>query len=270
MKNALLAGLLLLSCGMLAAQMPATPTPIDAKTARTHEVGPHRHYIPMKGIGHGYHELELTLNISADGKVLNAKADGDAQLLALWPKLKPEVMVWRYRPFEAEGRAVPVTVLTSLQMVPPEQLPTHHVNPPEVKPDSVVSIALSKTECYGTCPSFTVELKTTSGIAYFGRSYVVKKGVYEEKADPDAIRALARKFVAADFYSMDDEYRAMVTDLPTTTLSITIDGHEKHIEDYAGLWVGMPAVVKDLEGDVYEFSGARKWVEGNGTEKRKR
>ncbi|MDR3724155.1 MAG: DUF6438 domain-containing protein [Terracidiphilus sp.] len=270
MKNALLAGLLLLPCGMLAAQTPAESTPINANTARTHEVGPHRYYIPMKGIGYGYHVLELTLNISADGKVLSAKADGDDNLLALWPKLKPEVMGWCYRPFEQEGHAVPVTVLASLQLVPPEQLPTHHVVPPAVKPDSVVSIALSKTECYGTCPSFTVELKTTSGIAYFGRSFVVKKGVYEEKADPDAIRALAKKFVAADFYSMDDEYHARVTDLPTTTLSITIDGREKHIEDYVGLRVGMPAVVKDLEDDVYEFSGARKWVEGNGTEQRKR
>ncbi|MDR3793715.1 MAG: DUF6438 domain-containing protein [Terracidiphilus sp.] len=270
MKNALLAGLLLFSCGMLAAQTPAVSTPIDAKTARTHEIGPHRHYIPMKGIGHGYHELELTLQISAEGKVVNAKADGDANLLALWPMLKPEVMSWRYRPFEQEGYAVPVTVLAGLQLVPPEQLPMHHVQPPAVKPDSVVSIALSKTECYGTCPSFTVELKTTGGIAYFGRSYVVKKGVYEEKADPDAIRALARKLIAADFYSMDDEYRAMVTDLPTTTLSITIDGREKHVEDYAGLWTGMPVAVKELEDEVYEFSGARKWVEGNGSEQRRR
>ena len=89
------------------------------------------------------------------------------------------------------------------------------------------------------------------------------QGEHTAKADADAVRKLAREFVAADFYSMDAEYIANVTDLPTCVLSISIDGHEKKVEDYAGTWVGMPAVIKDLEEEVDAFAGSQKWVKGS-------
>jgi hypothetical protein len=46
------------------------------------------------------------------------------------------------------------------------------------------------------------------------------------------VRQLAKKFVAADFYSMDAAYRAEVTDMPTYDLAIEIDGHKKEVQGY--------------------------------------
>ncbi len=243
-------------------EKPAAPS-FDSDVARTHEIKPHRHTIPMVGVSHGFNQLHLTLTVSAAGEVMDAKADGSADLLKLWPKLKGEVHGWKFTPFEEKGKAVTAVVEEYINLVPPEQLPTAHLAAPELRPDSKVSISLKRSGCYGTCPVYTVTLSTTDGIEFFGRSYVAFKGEHTAKADADAVRKLAREFVAADFYSMDAEYIANVTDLPTCVLSISIDGHEKKVEDYAGTWVGMPAVIKDLEEEVDAFAGSQKWVKGS-------
>jgi ankyrin repeat protein len=78
----------------------------------------------------------------------------------------------------------------------------------------------------------------------------------------DTVRELARKFVAADFYSMDDVYEAIVTDSPTYVLSVAIDGRSKTVVDYVGSWVGMPAVISELENEVDEFARTGRWIKG--------
>src|SRR5258705_7127292 len=81
--------------------------------------------------------------------------------------------------------------------------------------------------------------------------------------DADAVRKLAKSFVAADFYSMDPIYTASVTDCPTYVLSIVIDGRSKKVIDYMGSWVGMPAVIATLEEEVDTLARTQRWIEGS-------
>jgi Ankyrin repeats (3 copies)/Ankyrin repeat len=74
---------------------------------------------------------------------------------------------------------------------------------------------------------------------------------------------LAKKFVASDFYSRDAVYRVDVTDMPTYSLSIEIDGHRKEVEDYVGEWKGMPAIITELENEVDTFANTQRWINGN-------
>jgi archaellum component FlaC len=66
--------------------------------------------------------------------------------------------------------------------------------------------------------------------------------------------------VDADFYSMESEYVASVSDNPTNVLSITIDGQKKQATDYAGQRVGMPAIIKDLEYEVDTVAQTERWI----------
>jgi len=91
----------------------------------------------------------------------------------------------------------------------------------------------------------------------------VASGKHTAKPDTERIRALAKKFLDDDFYSMDAEYVAGVTDNPTYTLSISLDGHAKEVQDYVGSWVGMPAVISDLEDEVDAVAGTKRWIEGS-------
>ena len=148
-----------------------------------------------------------------------------------------------------------------LDLVPPERLPTHHVAAPVLQPNSKITIMLERTGCFGTCPGYSVAV-STEGIVFDGGSFVVAAGKHRDKVDAEEVRELAQKFVAADFYSMDAEYRARVTDNPTYVLSIEIDGRAKKVVDYVGEWVGMPAVISELEEDVDGLAGTTRWVKG--------
>ena len=234
----------------------------DYSVARSHEIKPHRRSIPHKGVKPGFNQLRLTLTVSPEGDVMNAEAGGDQDALQFWPELQGEVYRWEFTPFEVNGRAVTAEVEEYIDLVPPERLPKKHAAPPVVGPHSKVAITLERTGCFGSCPSYTVTV-STEGIVFDGRGFVVATGKHTDITDPDEVRSLAKHFVAADFYSMDDSYRASVTDNPTYVLKIEIDGHTKQVEDYVGPWVGMPVVITDLEDQVDSFARTQRWISGS-------
>jgi hypothetical protein len=253
---------LLPSAGAWAAQEkpPAYPS-FDYQVAYAHEIKPHRRTIPLAGVSDGGDQLGLTLTVSPAGAVLDAKPAGEERDLKLWPALRPEVLRWKFTPFEVDGRPVTASVEEYISLVPPERFPSIHVRAPAVRPDSKVDITLTRSMCYGRCPVYRVSV-STRGIVFDGEEFVAAKGRHTDTVDPSAVRALAKKFVAADFYSMRDEYRANVTDNSTYTLSISIDGHKKQVVDYVGQWIGMPAGIVEFEDDVDALAHTERWIKG--------
>jgi hypothetical protein len=232
----------------------------DYDVARAHEIKPHRRTIPMAGVRSGFNQLQLLLIVSPTGDVLDEHAGGNDEILKFWPQLKGEVSQWKFTPFEKHGKAVQAEVEEYIDLVPPERLPANHVAAPILRPDSKVTITLGRGGCYGTCPSYTVTV-STDGIVFEGREFVAARGRHTDTVDADEVRKLAKKFVAADFYSMDASYTASVTDNPGYMLSITIDGSSKEVDDYVGSWVGMPAIVTELENDVASLARTDRWID---------
>jgi ankyrin repeat protein len=228
--------------------------------ARGHEIKPHRRTIPVKGVRPGFNQVRLTLIVSPAGDVMSAHAGGEDEVLKFWPQLQDEVLLWKFTPFERNGEAVTAEVEEYIDLVPPERLPRRHVAAPAVGPDSKVAITLQRTGCFGSCPSYSVTV-STQGIAFDGHSFVVAAGKHTDSVNADEVRDLARRFVAADFYSMDASYTASVTDNPTYVLTIAIDGHKKEVKDYVGQWEGMPAVITELEEEVDTFGRTRRWID---------
>jgi hypothetical protein len=231
----------------------------DYDVARAHEIKPHRRRIPLEGVRSGFNQLHLALSVSPTGEVMDAQASGNGEVLKFWPQLRSEVSQWKFTPFEKHGKAVQVQVEEYIDLVPPERLPDNHVAAPVLRPDSKVAITLERTGCYGSCPSYRVVV-STDGIVFDGKEFVAAVGKHTDTVDADEVRKLAKKFVTADFYSMDAEYVASVTDNPTYVLSITIDGQTKQVEDYVGSWVGMPAIVTELENEIDTLANTSRWV----------
>ena len=50
--------------------------------------------------------------------------------------------------------------------------------------------------------------------------------------------------------------------MPSCELTLSFDGKEKRVLDYAGEMVGMPAAVRDLEHAVDEAAQTERWVRG--------
>ncbi len=237
------------------------PYSVDYAVALAHELKPHRRTIPHEGVSQGINQLKLTLQVSETGDVMHADASGSSTVMKFWPSLETEVSQWKFRPFEVDGKPVDAEVEEYIDLVPPERLPTKHVEPPAIRPDSNIEITLERTGCYGSCPGYRVTL-SRAGIVFDGRGFTVAEGTHIAPLEIDAIRALAQRAVAADFYSLKDEYRAGVTDNPTYVLSLSVDGKRKQVQDYVGQWVGMPAVVHDLEDAVDEVARSDRWISG--------
>ncbi len=240
-------------------QQPTYPS-YEYVVARAHEIKPHRRTVSLAGVPQGF--LRLTLTVSPTGEVMNADAAGEPEMMKLWPQLWGEVRLWKFVPFQENGRAVTARVEEYLTLVPPERMPQRHVVAPALRPDSKVTISLERTGCFGSCPSYTVTV-STNGIVFDGGDYVVASGRHIDTVDVDEVRKLAQNFVAADFYSMDASYTASVTDCPTYSLSITIDGHPTGVDDYVGSKVGMPEIITELEDEVDALARTDRWIDGS-------
>lgn len=257
-------GTLALSLSLLPAQASKTTLlpSFDYEVAQTHEMQPHRRTIPHAGIKeNGFSQLHLTLLVNAEGQVDQASAEGDADGMKVWPDVRDEVMQWTFSPFEAEGKVTAAKVEEYVDLVPPERMPKRHVPGPVVRKNSKIVITLTRSGCLGTCPAYRVRVSTT-GIEFDGEGYVTAVGSHGATADPAAVRELAKKFIADDFYSMNSVYEAGVTDCPTYNLSISVDGQAKSVRDYMGSWIGMPQAISELEDDVDNFAQTKRWIEG--------
>ena len=123
-----------------------------------------------------------------------------------------------------------------------------------------VRISLDRTECYGSCPSYTIELMGDGSASYEGRSFVLVAGHHSFDVPKADVECLLTHFRKASFWSLADKYVADITDGPTYTVSLTIGGQTKTIVDYIGGAVGMPATITALEEEIDRIGGVDRWV----------
>jgi ankyrin repeat protein len=147
-------------------------------------------------------------------------------------------------------------------MGPPETVkaPESHVAFPDGPLDSV-RITLVRGPCYGTCPSYSIELSGNGSASYTGTGFVLVSGHHAFEVPTESVQCLLTHFKEADFWSLADRYVAHVTDLPAYGLTLTIGGHSKTVIDYLGSAVGMPAAVTALEEEIDRIA-ADRWVRG--------
>jgi hypothetical protein len=108
-----------------------------------------------------------------------------------------------------------------------------------------------------------VELRGTGEVTFKGEGFVTFAGDHSTRVSPQVIECLLQDFRMADFWSLDPEYVANVTDLPTFKVSLTVGGKTKVLTDYAGQSVGMPPAVTALEEAIDQAAGTDSWIRGN-------
>lgn len=163
---------------------------------------------------------------------------------------------WRYAPFLRDGKAVPVIVRERLRE---ERSPAKRRAPSDVTADRV-RISMERTECYGTCPAYFVEVRGDGTAIYEGRSHVTVLGKHQYRVDPAKVAQLVERARGADLWSAERRYAAAITDNPTTTLWIAFGKQEREIVDYAGERVGMPVAITGFQDLVDELAGTRQWT----------
>jgi hypothetical protein len=125
-------------------------------------------------------------------------------------------------------------------------------------------ITLERTVCFGFCPAYTVTISSTGEVVYRGERFVNVTGEQRAQIPASDVQALLARFDAINFEGLRDEYRAQVTDLPTTTITLERNGRTKRVLDYGGVGAGMPESVRDLQAEIDRVANTGRWVLRNG------
>lgn len=137
-------------------------------------------------------------------------------------------------------------------------------NAPQAVPDDFV-ITLSRTSCFGPCPIYSVSIDAKGTVKYEGKKFVRVTGVQSDQIPVSRVAELLATVDRIRFFELDDRYlvirnadgtSTMVTDSPTTFVTVTRGGRTKSIEDY----VGAPESLKQFEKQIDEAARTKRWV----------
>ncbi|MFC1947461.1 DUF6438 domain-containing protein [Chloroflexota bacterium] len=124
-----------------------------------------------------------------------------------------------------------------------------------------VKITLERTECYGFCPVYTLTILGDGTVIYDGKDHVQTLGMIEITIDEAKIEKLVEKFEALDYFSFNNEYtERTITDAPTVTTSITLDGKTKTVKHYHGDF-NAPEELGQLEDYIDEIVNSSQWID---------
>lgn len=221
--------------------------------------------------------VPVELLVDAQGNVTSAKVEDEDEvetaqdltgpqretLKAVIAEVHKTAPTLRFRPFEQAGRPIAAQFEIYIPIQPLEERAASHSLFPSIHHWKSLKIILSRTGCYGSCPSYTVEVHGDGTVIYDGSRYVAITGSHRGSISSDAVSQLVDAFRAADYFSLRDRYMWGATDLPTYTTSISIDGKTKQVVDYAGEHAGMPPSVSKLEETIDRLSGVERWTKGN-------
>lgn len=261
---------LLVLCGVLIHHSQKFQPPEGKLTAGLRETERHRAPLSQLAIGRtrgSPENVTFWVHVDDEGRVLEArefKADAPFPFDYRTDALLEAVRKITYRPFFRNGVATEAWVQDQVEVgTEPEPLLVSArvgANFPKLVEATGFSIQLSRSGCYGTCPSYSVVIYGDGKIDFHGRRYVAIPGDFQAHIAPEAAARLLERFRAADFFDLKDKYVAGVTDNPTYCLALVVGAKKKTITDYVGTWVGMPALINELEDAVDETAGTDRWV----------
>jgi hypothetical protein len=117
-------------------------------------------------------------------------------------------------------------------------------------------ITLQRTACFGTCPAYKVSIESDGRVTYDGSQFVRVTGRQETRIPVSAVVGLVETVNRIGFFKLEDTYAAPITDLPTTTVTVTSGGRTKRVVDY----VGAPKELRELERQIDDVAGTRRWI----------
>ena len=129
------------------------------------------------------------------------------------------------------------------------------------KPDSEVVITIERGACFGSCPIYSAQIYADGTVIYRGVDFVKIKGNRRHRIPKDRVNELIKAFEQINYFSLKERYDTdengrSVTDMPTTTTSISWNGKYKKVIDY----YYSPKELVTLEDLIDKLAGLNKYI----------
>ncbi|MGO8819175.1 MAG: TonB family protein [Terriglobia bacterium] len=193
--------------------------------------------------------VRLQVIVSPDGKVLRTVQTSGDPLLVRAASAAAEK--YTYRPFIENGKAVPSIFWIEIDFTLPRYKP-HSVPFPEVKDYRSVVITMDTGD-------YSLRIVGDGTVEFEGRGFVLLPGKHHGAISGEEFRKLVEDFRDSDFFSLDDRYYLIATDVVSTTVSIAIGSQRKSVT--AGS-PGAPSALLALERSVDKLTHSDQWVKG--------
>lgn len=120
--------------------------------------------------------------------------------------------------------------------------------------------SIERTPCFGNCPTYTMTIYTDGFVEFHGTRGVDMIGDYTTTISDKKLENFKTQAKAIGFSEMKDKYDGPVSDLPSTTTVLMIDGERKEVYrrfDY-------PKRILILEQCFDDLIKTEKWTSSTG------
>jgi hypothetical protein len=130
--------------------------------------------------------------------------------------------------------------------------------------DTITSITLERTRCFGSCPEYGVTVTDDGLVTYRGISYVKERGSKIKRVPLRAFRELGALFESGGFEGLSPPWKCppvhiQTSDLPSATLTLRRGEKEHRVEHYLGDGCA-PKVLGELEEAVDKTVDVSAWI----------
>ena len=136
------------------------------------------------------------------------------------------------------------------------------------------SLEMNRTNCYGTCPVYSLKIGLDGKVEFEGVNYTATKGKAESQIADEKVKELISEVTKSNFFSFEDDYSqgsktcsSSSTDCPSVILTIKYDENEKTIKHYnccfVKSWLSKEDALQpltDLENKIDEIVETKRWI----------
>lgn len=109
--------------------------------------------------------------------------------------------------------------------------PDQAKRPASIQPGDFVE--LSRSGCYGTCPSYKVRVAEDGNVTWNGSGFVEAVGERHSNISSESAHELLQNFLSPRFWALCGGYDASVTDNPSMQIEVRLGGQSKRVWNYA-------------------------------------
>ena len=121
--------------------------------------------------------------------------------------------------------------------------------------------SIKKSFCYGTCPVFEMRIYNSGYTEFDGKANVEMMGLHITKLRTEDMILFIDKANEIKYMEMKDEYdNPGITDLPSTTTSIVMNGQRKTVRRR----VDYPPEIKGYEQLFIDIMESKSWIKERG------
>lgn len=130
--------------------------------------------------------------------------------------------------------------------------------PPSDVEDATVS--LQTGPCLGTCPIYSATICGNGTVHFVGREYTNVLGYDRFEISQNRVGSIVDTVYQTDYFRLRDRYSVAVTDLPSTTVTVSISGREKSVFEYGNAG---PDRLDRVQREINDLLGPRNGHNGS-------